>query len=150
MSTHTNPFGVLITSFLDADWHEMPFGLQQTTINLGPKDDPNPPILVLTRFPPDVDLPRHSHAAPFCDAVVDGSMWVEDDDTWYPRGTVRFVPGGTVYGPTRSGPEGLTLLEFYATAGGFPAAMDFDAMTDEQRTEIERWRSRQPTSAGQS
>ena len=46
-----------------------------------------------------------------------------------------------MYGPTRSGPDGLTLLEFYATAGGFPAAMDFDAMTDEQKAEIQRWRA---------
>lgn len=147
MSAHHTPFGILITSFLDADWSEMPFGLRQTTLHLGSEDQPDQPILVMTRFPPDVDLPRHSHAAPFCDAVVEGSMWVEDDGQWYPRGTVRMVPAGTTYGPTRSGAEGLTLLEFYANAAGFPAAMDIDAMTEDQRAEISRWRAGQATNA---
>jgi hypothetical protein len=140
VASHYTASGVRITSFIDGDWADIPFGLQQASIDLGPDDGPDHPVLVMTRFPPNVDLPRHSHRAPFCDAVVDGSMWVEDDQTWYPIGTVRSVPGGTVYGPTRSGPDGLTLLEFYASAGGFPADLDLDALTEAQRAELAGWR----------
>jgi hypothetical protein len=134
--------GVTITSFRETDWTDLPFGLQQTTIDLGPEGDVSRPVFVMTRFPPNVVLPRHSHAAPFCDAVVDGSMWVEDDQAWYPTGTVRYVPSGTVYGPTRSGDDGLTLLEFYARRDGFAATMDAGALTEAQAEELARWAAR--------
>jgi hypothetical protein len=141
MTTQTTESGIAITGYLEPDeWDELPFGLRQTKINIG-GDDPANPVLVMTSFPPDRILPRHSHPAPFCDAVVAGSMWVEDDQRWYPTGTVRYVPSNTVYGPTRSGPDGLTLLEFYATLEGFPADMVWESMTDEQLAEIERFRA---------
>jgi hypothetical protein len=141
MATHATASGITITDFRDSDeWTELPFGLRQTVLHVGGAE-PSNPILVMTSFPPDRILPRHSHPAPFCDAVVAGSMWVEDDERWYPAGTVRYVPSGTVYGPTRSGPDGLTLLEFYATFEGFPADMVWDSMTDDQLAEIERYRA---------
>lgn len=140
MPCHHTATGITITSFTDTSgWNPLPFGLCQSQISLG--DTPTDPILMLTHFPPDRELPRHDHPAPFCDAVVEGSMWVADDDTWYERGAVRFIPGGTAYGPTRSGPDGLTLLEFYATAEGMPANLHWDDMTLDQQAEIEAYRT---------
>ena len=141
MPSHQTATGITITSFTNtSDWVDLPFGLRQAHLNLG--DAPTDPILMLTHFPPDRVLPRHDHSAPFCDAVVDGSMWVDDDEMWYERGAVRFIPGGTPYGPTKSGPDGLTLLEFYATAEGMPANMHWDVMAPEQMVEVEAYRMR--------
>ena len=140
MPSHQTASGITISSFDDHDeWTPLPFGLTQTQIVLADADDPKSPVLYMTYFPPDKVLPRHNHAAPFCDAVVTGSMWVEDDQTWYPAGTVRHIPPGVVYGPTKSGADGLTLLEFYATVDGVPATMEYESMTQEQRDEIQRY-----------
>jgi hypothetical protein len=140
MTSHQTASGITITSFTDATgWPALPFGLRQMPIRFGDGSDANQPIMVLTQFPPDVTLPRHNHPSAFCDAVVAGSMWVEDDHAWYPQGTVRYVPAGIDYGPTKSGPDGLTLLEFYETFAGFPAVMDQAALTPEERAEIDRF-----------
>jgi hypothetical protein len=140
MTSHQTPTGITITSFTDASgWQTLPFGLRQTPIRFGDGTDDDRPIMVLTQFPPNATLPRHNHPAAFCDAVVAGSMWVEDDQLWYPRGTVRYVPPGTDYGPTKSGPDGLTLLEFYETFAGFPAVLDQASLTADQRAEVDRF-----------
>lgn len=141
MPNSQTDFGITISSFTDTDgWRNLPFGLSQTQIRLG--GEPSDPVLMMTHFPPNAFLPRHDHPSPFCDAVVEGSMWVEDDQTWYPRGAVRFVPSGVVYGPTRSGPDGLTLLEFYARFDGFGANLDWESMTSEQADEVKSFAQR--------
>jgi hypothetical protein len=48
------------------------------------------------------------------------------------------VPAGTDYGPTNSGPDGLTLLESCETFAGFSAVLDEKLHTDEGRRQIER------------
>ncbi|HKA04254.1 MAG TPA: hypothetical protein VKD67_07990 [Acidimicrobiales bacterium] len=140
MPSHQTPTGITITSYKEAgDWAALPFGLRQMPIRFGDGSDDSRPIMVLTQFPPNATLPRHNHPAAFCDAVVAGSMWVDDDQVWYPQGTIRHVPAGIDYGPTKSGPDGLTLLEFYETFAGFPAVLDDASLTEEDREEIDRY-----------
>ena len=140
MTSHQTATGITITSFTDVTgWNVLPFGLRQLPIRFGDGSEDDRPIMVLTQFPANAVLPRHNHPSAFCDAVVAGSMWVEDDQAWYPQGTVRHVPAGIDYGPTKSGPDGLTLLEFYESFAGFPAVMDQAALTADQRAEIERF-----------
>ncbi|QHE73334.1 hypothetical protein [Rhodococcus sp. WAY2] len=145
MSSRQTPSGITISSFEDRDgWTPLAFGLTQTQIILSEPDNPKSPVLYMTHFPPDTVLPRHHHESPFCDAVVTGSMWVEDDQTWYHAGTVRHVPPLVVYGPTKSGPNGLTLLEFYAQVEGVPATLYYDSMSPEQVEELERYLAQRP------
>lgn len=133
------------TSWTDPDWTDLPFGLQQAVFGLGPEGDANRATLVVTRFTPNAALPVHNHRSVFADAVVEGSMRV--GDTVHPRGTIRIVQSGVDYGPSVAGPEGCTLLEFYADDSGRPAVLDRDALSPEFKAELEEFWRRQPGAA---
>jgi hypothetical protein len=125
----TESDGTLITSYFDGDWTGLPRGLVNMIIRLDPDDDPTSPTLAVTKFPPNVVLPRHAHPSPFVDAVVAGSILIEGEE--HHVGTVRRLAGGVVYGPVQSGPDGCTLLEFYAHEDGRWADIDPADYVDE-------------------
>jgi anti-sigma factor ChrR (cupin superfamily) len=113
------PSGITTMSLTDADFVEVPRGLRQAKMALGDVD--SDPVFLITRMPPNTELPRHHHEAVFVDAIAEGSLTM--DGVEYPQGTVRFFPAGAVYGPQLSGPGGCVLLEFYATDKGSPAIL---------------------------
>lgn len=134
--------GIHRTTWMDPGWTDLPFGLKQALFALGPTSDTTRPTLVVTRFAPNSELPVHNHRSVFADAVVEGSMRV--GDTVHLRGTIRIVQSGVDYGPSVAGPEGCTLLEFYADDTGRPAVLNRNALSPEFTAELADFWRRQP------
>jgi hypothetical protein len=111
--------------------------LVQQRFTLGVEDDPDRPLLLITRFPPNVKLPRHYHGDVFMDAVVMGSSRFGEDGGWHHAGTVRWFPAKAMYGPVEAGPEGCTLLEFYVNAAGLKTTLDRKSLTPEMIAGLE-------------
>lgn len=135
--------GVQTFNWADAGFLELPFGLEQALFRLGEEADGDRPVLVVTRFAPGAVLPLHHHPSPFCDAVVEGSMRVGDDVN--PRGTIRILAAGAQYGPSVAGPEGCTLLEFYARDSGRPGIFPPEVQTEEFLRERAKYHERVQT-----
>ena len=134
-------------TWADPGFTDLPFGLQQAIFALGDATDPHHATLVVTKFAPGAELPTHSHDSVFCDAVVEGSMIVGDQTN--PRGTIRLVPSKAEYGPSIAGPDGCTLLEFYADETGRPANLDRDSLSEEFKAELaEFWARSRSAQAG--
>jgi hypothetical protein len=140
--TTTDTPGIVVANWSDPGFADLPFGLQQTLFALGDPKDPESAVLVITKFSPNAVLPLHSHPSPFCDAVVEGSMKV--GDSVHPRGTIRVLQADAEYGPSVAGPEGCTLLEFYAHDSGRPGVFPPEVMTEEFRKEVADFRAQQP------
>jgi hypothetical protein len=131
----------------DPGFTDMPFGLRQAVFAIGDAADPHHATFVITTFPPHAELPYHSHDSVFCDAVVEGSIIVGGEVS--PKGTIRLVPSKAEYGPSVAGPEGCTLLEFYADDTGRPANLDRDSLSDGFKAELaEFWARSRAAEAG--
>lgn len=141
MSSEAAPVaGVHSFNWSDAGFVELPFGLEQALFRLGDETEADRPVLVVTRFAPNAELPLHHHPSAFCDAVVEGSMRVADQI--HPRGTIRVLEPGAAYGPSVAGPEGCTLLEFYAHDSGRPGVFPPEVQTEEFLRERARYHER--------
>ncbi|MVZ99849.1 hypothetical protein F8568_005535 [Actinomadura sp. LD22] len=125
----------------DPGFTDLPFNLRQALFGLGEQGDPDAPVLVITQFAPHAELPVHSHPSAFCDAVVEGSMIVDGQEN--PRGTIRLLRPDAVYGPSIAGPEGCTLLEFYAHDRGRPGEFPPEVRTPEFERTVAEFRARQ-------
>ena len=69
-------------------------------------------------LPPNFSTVTHSHEAEEVSVVLSGGGWVDIDGTPNPleRGMVLFAPSNLPH-RTHSGPDGLTVLWFYAPPG---------------------------------
>ena len=68
---------------------------------------------VVLKYEPGSEVAPHYHETDYFSIVVKGSM--EITRRHHGVGSVRFVKGGTVYGPLRAGPEGCTVIDIFAT-----------------------------------
>src|SRR5262245_41445784 len=68
-------------------------------------------------FPPNVTLGVHSHPCD-CLYIIQSGEFIVDGEGSYRPGELRWVRGGVMYGPERSGPEGAVLL-IVSTNGAF-------------------------------
>jgi hypothetical protein len=135
------PEGIIETSFLDDSgavaWTDLPFNIQMRLFGLGEPDDPAAPTFVITRLPANGVLPPHHHESTFVDVVVQGSVKV--GDKWYHPGDVRCLAWGVDYGPSEAGPEGVTLLEFYADGRGRRGIHDPAWVTEVFKAEVAKF-----------
>jgi hypothetical protein len=132
---------ILVTTWDDPGFVTLPLDLEQAIFGLGDPGDPTAPVLLITRFAPNAELPLHSHPSAFCDAVVEGSMRV--GDKVHPRGTVRILKPDARYGPSVAGPDGCTLLEFYAREDGRPGEFPPEVRTAEFDRVVADFRAKQ-------
>jgi hypothetical protein len=72
-----------------------------------------PPFL-LAMFPPKFTVPYHWHPHDTIYIVKSGELIIESEGSYRP-GDVRWVNGGSVYGPETAGPNGC---EFYIISTG--------------------------------
>jgi hypothetical protein len=100
-----------------------------TRFELG--DDPHGPLMVVQVIPPDLEFATHYHDTDYCTLVLEGSLRV--GRTWYRAGHFRVQDARSVYGPSRSGPEGCKVVSFYADRAELPDKFTRDA--DRQRFE---------------
>jgi hypothetical protein len=135
------PEGIVETNYLDdggpVPWTDLPFGVRMRLFGLGEPDDPAAPTFVMTRLPANGVLPPHYHESTFVDVVVQGSVKV--GGKWYGPGDVRCLAWGVKYGPSEAGPEGVTLLEFYADGRGRRGMHDPAWITDEFEAEVAKF-----------
>jgi hypothetical protein len=136
------PEGIIETSFRPDDnepiaWTDLPFGVKMKLFGLGDPDDERAPTFVLTQLPADGVLPPHYHESTFADVVVAGSVKV--GEKWYYPGDVRVLAWGVKYGPSQAGPDGVTLLEFYADGRGRRGVHDPAWITPEFKAEVARF-----------
>lgn len=75
-------------------------------------------VMGTSALPPNFATVPHTHEAEEVAVVLSGSGWVDIDDESYPMdtGTVLFTPSNSPH-QTHAGPDGLTVLWFYAPPG---------------------------------
>lgn len=75
-------------------------------------------VMGTSSLPPDFATVPHSHEAEEVAVVLSGSGWVDIDGESHPmeEGTVLFTPSNSAH-QTHSGPDGMTVLWFYAPPG---------------------------------
>ena len=88
-------------------------------------DDPHGPLMVVQVIPADLDFATHYHDTDYCTIVLRGSLRV--GRTWYGPGHFRVQDAKSVYGPTRTGPEGCTVVSFYGDRSELPDKFTRDA-----------------------
>jgi hypothetical protein len=88
-------------------------------------DDPHGPLMVVQVIPPDLEFATHYHDTDYCTLVLKGSLRV--GRTWYGPGHFRVQDAGSVYGPTRSGPHGCSVVSFYGDRSELPDKFARDA-----------------------
>ena len=109
------------TSWEELDHLELPNGIVTSRFVLGDDDDPNAPVVFRSWYPPNIEIAPHTHAADYCEIVLEGSLRVTR--RWFTAGDVRIVKGGTAYGPLVMGPEGCTALVIFADGRWTPVAL---------------------------
>ncbi len=75
-------------------------------------------VMGTSGLPPNFATVPHSHEAEEVAVVLAGSGWVDIDGEAHPmeEGTVLFTPSNSPH-QTHSGPDGMTVLWFYAPPG---------------------------------
>ena len=75
-------------------------------------------VMGTSALPPDFSTVPHSHEAEEVAVALSGSGWVDIDGEPHPleEGTILFAPSNLPH-QTHSGPDGLTVLWFYAPPG---------------------------------
>lgn len=114
-------FRQIKTSFQDPnlEWIELPLGPYSAKVlpfYLGEEGDPVRPTVLLVKYPPNWEMPAHSHPTDYCSIVVGGSIQV--GKRWHHTGSVRFVKADTIYGPLKTGDEECDVVDVFADRSG--------------------------------
>src|SRR6266567_1561645 len=90
------------------------FPINYVVIELGRESEDGPPgtgaLAMLVA--PNVKFPAHYHQFDEIALVLEGSFIV--GRTEYGPGVIRLQDGGSVYGPVKSGPNGVKMIGFFA------------------------------------
>jgi quercetin dioxygenase-like cupin family protein len=99
------------TSWTQLGFVDLPDGSRVSSVRVGEEDDPDSPLLLMMRFPPNGRVPVHSHETDYAEVVLEGTQYV--GRRLHHAGDVRVVKAGTAYGPLVAGPEGATVLVIF-------------------------------------
>lgn len=101
----------------DGAWRDIDtYNLSVLHHHLGGNGLDNEATVSVIRYWPGSEVPVHFHTVDYCSIVVEGS--IEVTRRVYQPGSMRFVRANTAYGPLKAGPEGCTVIDFFA--GGSP------------------------------
>lgn len=78
--------------------------------------DLSSPLIILTKFEPDVKVDAHTHDTNYFEYVIEGEQTV--GKLTFHAGDMRFAIAGTGYGPITIGPHGCTVLIVFQQASG--------------------------------
>jgi hypothetical protein len=90
-------------------------GLGVSCYVIGDPADANSPVAAMIDYPPNWELPRHSHASGRVEVVVKGSVTI--GDKVYGPGSVMTADKDEAYGPHQIGPEGCLTVEIMTGNG---------------------------------
>jgi hypothetical protein len=86
------------------------------------EDAQQPPVVALMYMPPGCFMPRHSHASPRLEFILEGSY--ECEGRVLGRGDVMVSGPGETYGPNLVGPDGVLSVEIFSTPAGIGGQME--------------------------
>ena len=86
---------------------------------MGDPDNPDSPLAVMVKYPPNYDFPRHSHPSGRMEVIVKGSILAGDRELG--PGSVMTAEKNQMYGPHLVGPEGALTVEIMSAEGGYRA-----------------------------
>lgn len=96
------------------DWkHDPDQKLSYVSLRMGEDETGAAGTVLIVKYEPGSLVAPHYHHADYCSVVVEGSIEVTRRN--HEVGSIRIVNAGTVYGPLVAGPEGATVIEFFAT-----------------------------------
>lgn len=101
---------------------ELSDGMTTSTFRVGTPDDPDAPTVFKTYFPPNSQVPAHTHECDYAEIVLEGSQQVTRK--WHYPGDIRIVKAGTAYGPLITGPEGATVILIFRDGRYSPVSLD--------------------------
>lgn len=87
--------------------------LSYVTMPMGEDETGAAGLILVVKYDPGSFVGPHFHHSDYCSAVVQGSIEVTRQN--HGVGSMRIVNAGTSYGPLIAGPEGCTVIEFFAT-----------------------------------
>jgi hypothetical protein len=96
------------------EWiHDPVKKLKHSSVHLGVEERGAAATVLIVKYEPGAQVGPHYHHADYCSVVVEGSIEVTRRN--HTVGSMRVVNAGTAYGPLVAGPEGCTVIEFFAT-----------------------------------
>jgi quercetin dioxygenase-like cupin family protein len=102
------------------EWkHDPVQKLSYVSLPMGEDESGAAGTVLIVKYEPGSIVAPHYHHSDYCSVVVEGSIEVTRRN--HETGSIRIVNAGTVYGPLVAGPEGATLIEFFATGVPDPA-----------------------------
>lgn len=102
----------------DLDAIELPTGVITRTYRVGDHQQASSPTVFKVFYPPGCTIEAHTHDCDYTEIVLEGSQKVGAQ--WHYPGDVRLGLANRGYGPLVAGPEGATVLFFFAD-GRWPA-----------------------------
>ena len=102
----------------DLDKLELSNGIVTSLYRVGMPDEASSPTVFKVYYPPNSFIEAHTHECDYTEIVLEGSQRV--GATWHKAGDIRIGLANRGYGPLVAGPEGTTVLFFFAD-GRWPA-----------------------------
>ena len=102
----------------DLDKLELSNGIVTSLYRVGMPDDPASPTVFKVYYPPNNVIEAHTHECDYTEILLAGTQRV--GATWHKAGDIRIGLANRGYGPLVTGPEGATVLFFFAD-GRWPA-----------------------------
>ena len=105
-------------SWDDLDKLKLSNGIETSHYRVGMPDEPDAPTVFKVFYPPGCYVEAHTHECDYTEIVLEGSQRV--GAVWHHPGDIRIGLANRGYGPLLAGPEGATVLFFFAD-GRWPA-----------------------------
>ena len=102
----------------DLDKLELSNGIVTSLYRVGMPDEAASPTVFKVYYPPHCFVEAHTHECDYTEILLEGSQRV--GATWHHAGDIRIGLANRGYGPLVAGPEGATVLFFFAD-GRWPA-----------------------------
>lgn len=115
---HARPHFQWTKSWDTLDWQVGEENTRYATYRIGEPDDDDAPLVLAVEYPPGRRYEAHAHEDDYTEIVLEGS--IEVTRQVHGPGTIRYVQGGTVYGPVVAGPEGAKVLVIYRSRSIVP------------------------------
>ena len=110
--------GHIAFSWNDLDKLKLSNGIVTSLYRVGMPDEDASPTVFKVCYPPDCHIEAHTHECDYTEIVLEGSQRV--GAAWHHAGDIRVGLANRGYGPLVAGPQGATVLFFFAD-GRWPA-----------------------------
>lgn len=110
--------GHIAFSWDDLDKLKLSNGIETSLYRVGQPDAPESPTVFKVYYPPGCYVEAHTHECDYTEIILEGSQRV--GAAWHQAGDIRIGLANRGYGPLVAGPEGATVLFFFAD-GRWPA-----------------------------